>query len=471
MTFDIKSLQKIDFSFMTKNEQNLQEMVDNLLLMFPGVSKEECEDCLRCMPFDDAADVLSVSFYERNQNENDSSNNPLPQSDLSNDEKNLMVEQLTQNFPDLDAEIATDILEESNFDFNKAMLIAKYNQNIYNQVINDSKLEKLKKKYRNVDDMIIFNCLEAANFDFDVACNLLDHQDTSKKGKKKSKPIVISSSGIPIDSNRHIKIKNKPKPAKIPPTVKPIKVDNSPPDTMAVNIETLKALFDCNSAFGDRDYVEALKLSKNDLDHAYNILYERLRMIELRDVVNTQPVRIDDNPKLQQLAELFPLVPAEQLEESLASSFGDIQKAISKLIAISGETEQDVKVMKKSPSVETEEEDEVFWSEMPQRRKPSGQVNKTNRMPSRPSQGHRTKTTEIDLHGYTCQQASAIVNQALNDAKYNDLGTIIFVTGYGRHSHNNIAVLKPLVKRLCKYHGYKVVNGSNPGSVICMITD
>lgn len=53
---------------------------------------------------------------------------------------------------------------------------------------------------------------------------------------------------------------------------------------------------------------------------------------------------------------------------------------------------------------------------------------------------------ELDLHGYTQNEAQCLVNDFLDNARKNKFKKIRIITGKGTHSNNGQGVLKELVK-------------------------
>lgn len=119
-----------------------------------------------------------------------------------------------------------------------------------------------------------------------------------------------------------------------------------------------------------------------------------------------------------------------------------------------------------------EEDEDQFYMKFQKQsflQKSTNSVNRSNRMPTRYSLNLYDNTQEIELHGKTYDEAQELVISALDSAKINHIRKILFITGRGRHSIDNIPVLKPMVLKICKKKGFNPSLSKNKGTIICCI--
>lgn len=128
-----------------------------------------------------------------------------------------------------------------------------------------------------------------------------------------------------------------------------------------------------------------------------------------------------------------------------------------------------------SQMIDDDEEDEdqfyIIFQKQSFLQKSKNSVNRSNRMPTRYSLNMYDNTQEIELHGKTYDEAQELVISALDSAKINHFRKILFITGRGRHSIDNIPVLKPMVLKISKKKGFNLSLSKNKEQLLVALID
>lgn len=478
-----------------------QEAVKNLAEMFPGIHRNEISSFLEWNSFDEAVNLL-IQIYPQNANneEREYDNDENGYDDfiaLSNsiplDDQNEMIIDIQKDFPDFDDEICLVFLEDSKFNLEEAKKEAYATRQLFRHQEAVSKREeafmKLKKNNPNLSDTFVLNALEAADGDYSTASALIRESiEPDKKSKKKQ---ILFENG-PVS---HIATSKKPKKfkKKTIPSIKSTE-KRSLYEFSQINekmryeaqITQLMDTFGKSSKdLTHDDYEEALKLTNGDIDRAASILSEKLKCIELNREVSNADNGSNPNSnsthsvKMRELIEMFPFASTSDLEDLLYNSYGNIQ-IVSELMlnrmSDNPRPEEELleELLKEIPHEENPDADDDDQVVRYYRKKPSSSasvihVNKTNKMPDRPSMHGKTESITIDLHGMRVAEAQETVIRTLRNVQNSNTGIIYFITGRGQHSKGNVPVLRPLVMKMCKERGYRPAVSQNRGTVICNV--
>lgn len=512
---------------MKKSRSVDKEAVDSLALMFPGVHRNELTNFLEENGFDKAVELLSQIYPQDNNSDEQNSNDKISNEQKSNgddieydydefddsiqalsdsipiDDKNKMLKDIQKEFPDFDDDICMVFLEDSMFDIQKAKQEAAITKQQMEEIYHQNNLNKLRKDYPNLSEVVLSNILEAANEDYSMACSIINesmNEPTNVKTDKKAKKKQIISEMGPVSciqtKKKAKKFKNKPNML-MKSTEKQFACEFSEVNEKMkyeAQIVKLTEMFADNSKNLSRtDFEEALNLTNCDINRAASIISQKIESYQLNENANKgsndnnsaqRPIK---SKKVKKLVQMFPQSSSSELEDVLYLSNGNLNVASEIMLNRNNGSPQPEEelldsLLKSAPSQEQNDDDDdddnlnddaddtapiivnpkhIYSSTS------KIVVNKTNRNHARPSQHGKTETKEIDLHGLTAAEAQVAVMQALDDAKYKNIGTISFITGRGQHTKGNVSVLRPLVLSFCKDHGYRAHVGSNRGVVVC----
>lgn len=82
------------------------------------------------------------------------------------------------------------------------------------------------------------------------------------------------------------------------------------------------------------------------------------------------------------------------------------------------------------------------------------------------------KQIKHNLHGFSRKEAKEYVTRALYYANVFGLRKIQFITGWGKHSHDQVPILRPYVIELCQKLGCRAEkNAKNDGVVDVFIKE
>jgi DNA-nicking Smr family endonuclease len=205
---------------------------------------------------------------------------------------------------------------------------------------------------------------------------------------------------------------------------------------------------------------EALALVDGDPERAANLLF------------TDNPIFAQDpDSNFGILRNIFPTTPREDINASLEEAEGDIERASAILCArLDEQPPPEHAIIAVRPDFSLDQARTLL-------NKTNGDVVRARtiarRAPMRRTPDRRPSVARdlwIDLHGYTSQEASAVVREAVRNAqRAGNISTIRFCTGKGLHSPGGVSVLRPLVMHICKECGCGASLGANRGMVCCQL--
>lgn len=409
------------------------EVFENLSSMFPNAPSNLISTYLQLYTFDDAVFTLQL-FYPNNTSDHEEQTTAEDHNETENHSQSISQEEIDESvskileeFPDFDDEYCLILLEDSNYDVEKAKKEARALIQ-YQQKLHESNkralFENLKSEFQNVDDVIIENVIECACNDYEKAKSyILENtpiEQTVKSTKKKQRKTYLDGNGQAIESNASKKQKKNKKRSEF------ISIN---PKRDEREIKHFESVINPNENQSNQFLNETNPVNDNESSTSNQTLNDK-------NSNNSQIKLIDTQTNIQ-----------NKKRKAIYDDNDDIKD-------------------------EDEFEEREFYKNVLSSNASSSskfKVKKTTRMPERFLKQPDLTVREINLHGMNADTVSEYVVRALRDAENSNVRSIRFVTGAGHHSKNNIPVLRPLVFSICKKLGYKPTLSTDRGCVIVNI--